>query len=70
MLRINLEALQQIKSSRALALQQLLQLENMRSRPGFDDDAAMPIGSAQEHRQVKEYVAGITRWKRWLDFLI
>lgn len=70
MARVNLEALQQIKSARALAIQQLLQLENMRSRPGFDDDAAMPIGSAQEHRQVKEYVAGITRWKRWLDFLI
>ncbi|MEM8484436.1 MAG: 16S rRNA (cytosine(967)-C(5))-methyltransferase RsmB [Bacteroidota bacterium] len=70
MARVNLEALQQIKSSRALAIQQLLQLEKMRSRPGFDDDASMPISSAQEHRQVKEYVSGITRWKRWLDFLI
>lgn len=59
-----------IKTARSIAVQQLVRLEEERSRPGFDDDDSMQIDSAQEHRQVKEYVAGITRWKRRLDFIL
>ncbi len=70
MAKTRLYALQRIKSARSIAIQQLVHLESEKSRPGFDDDSSMPIDSAQEHRQVKEYVAGITRWKRWLDFIL
>ncbi len=70
MAKIRLYALQKIKTARSIAVQQLVKLEEEQSRPGFDDDPAMFVDSAQEHRQVKEYVAGITRWKRWLDFLL
>ncbi len=59
-----------IKTARSIAVQQLVRMEGEQSRPGFDDDAEMQIESAQEHRQVKEYVSGITRWKRWLDFVL
>ena len=32
-----------------------------------DADASL---DARTRRQVKEYVAGVTRWRRWLDFLL
>ena len=70
MAKVRLFGLRKIKTARSLAIQQLVKLEEERSRPGFDDDPSMVIESAQEHRQVKEYVAGITRWKRWLDFVV
>ncbi len=70
MAKLRLYALQNIKTARSIAIQQLVKLEREESKPGFDDDAVMQIDSAQEHRQVKEYVAGITRWKRWLDFVL
>ena len=70
MAKAKLYKLPQIKSARSIAVQQLVRLEEERSRPGFDDDDMMKIDSAQEHRQVKEYVAGITRWKRRLDFIL
>lgn len=70
MVKAKLYKLPTIKSARSIAVQQLVRLEDEQSRPGFDDDATMSIDSAQDHRQVKEYVAGITRWKRWLDFVL
>ena len=53
--------------ARKIALQQLIRLEEDDAYVSrlSDDDA-----DAREMRQAKEYVAGITRWKRWLDFLL
>ena len=39
-------------------------------RHDFDADVALPGVSGRDHRLVKEYVQGIMRGKRWLDFLI
>ena len=70
MAKVRLWGLQKIKTARSLAVQQLVKLEEDPRQPDFDADPTMVIESAQEHRQVKEYVAGITRWKRWLDFVL
>jgi len=54
-------------SARRIALRHLLRLETDDAYVSrLDDDTA----DAREMRQAKEYVAGITRWKRWLDFLL
>lgn len=68
--KASIQAFKNIKTARSLAIQQMVRIENERGQPNFDADASMPLTSAQDHRQVKEYVAGITRWKRWLDFVL
>ncbi|NBB85511.1 MAG: 16S rRNA (cytosine(967)-C(5))-methyltransferase RsmB [Bacteroidetes bacterium] len=54
-------------SARRIAHRHLLRVEADDAYVGrlADDDA-----DAREVRQAKDYVAGITRWKRWLDFLL
>jgi 16S rRNA (cytosine967-C5)-methyltransferase len=57
--------------ARERALARLLRIEHEGAYVGFaDPDAAGGEGDAREERQAAEYVAGITRQRRWLDFLI
>ena len=56
--------------ARDIALQQLQKLESTPSTPDFDADDSWRIESSRDHRLVTEYVAGITRWRRWLDFIV
>lgn len=58
---------------REAALRILTNLESSPATADFDADAEMQvpvIGDPRDHRLVTEYVAGITRWRRWLDFVI
>lgn len=57
-----------MKSARSTAIDQLIRIASFGA--DFDADRSMPIRSERDHRLVKEYVQGITRWRRWLDFLI
>jgi len=57
--------------ARERALQRLLRIEHEGAYVGFvDTDSAGGEDDAREERQAAEYVAGITRQRRWLDFLI
>ena len=55
-------------SPRRIAVNQLIKLE--RESHTFNSDAALPIRAERDHRLVKEYVQGIMRQRRWLDFII
>ena len=57
-------------SSREAALDRLIRLESILHAPDFDADPVWRIASARDHRLVTEYVAGVTRWRRWLDFIL
>lgn len=58
-------------SARTYALRQLHRIEQEQTYVSLagEDLAVAPL-DAREERQATEYVAGITRWRRWLDFLI
>ena len=57
--------------ARERALARLLRIEHEGAYVGFVDDADAEVeGDAREERQAAEYVAGVTRQRRWLDFLI
>jgi 16S rRNA (cytosine967-C5)-methyltransferase len=57
-------------SNRRAALHQLERIERDQAYVGqLDADVGGQL-DARGRRQVKEYVAGITRWRRWLDFLL
>ncbi|NBB75621.1 MAG: 16S rRNA (cytosine(967)-C(5))-methyltransferase RsmB [Bacteroidetes bacterium] len=58
-------------SSRRAALRQLERIERDQAYIGQleGSDADAPL-DARTRRQVKEYVAGVTRWRRWLDFVL
>ena len=55
-------------SARRLAVETLLTIDA--SRAPFDEVLQSLRAKPDIHRQVVGYVRGITRWKRWLDFLI
>ena len=57
-------------SNRQAVLQQLERIERDRAYVGHLDADVGGALDARGRRQVKEYVAGITRWRRWLDFLL
>lgn len=56
-------------SAREQALDELLRVEADRTFVGL---GVGKVGELDERtrRQVREYVAGVTRWRRWLDYLI
>lgn len=54
-------------SARARAVRQLLRIEEDAAYVGFAGEAAEDARAA---RQTTDYVAGVTRWRRWLDFLL
>jgi 16S rRNA (cytosine967-C5)-methyltransferase len=57
--------------ARERALHRLLRIEHEGAYIGFGDGERVEgEGDAREERQAAEYVAGITRQRRWLDFLI
>ena len=56
------------KNARSIAVDQLLQVDSIRHQ--FDSDDSIPIKAERDHRLVKEYVQGVLRWKRKLDFLL
>ena len=56
-------------SAREIAIRHLQKLEAS-AAPNFDADDSWHIDSGRDHRLVTEYVAGITRWRRWLDFVV
>jgi 16S rRNA (cytosine967-C5)-methyltransferase len=57
--------------ARERALVRLLRIEHEGAYVGFvDGEDSGGEGDAREERQAAEYVAGITRQRRWLDFLI
>ncbi|MEM9667173.1 MAG: transcription antitermination factor NusB, partial [Bacteroidota bacterium] len=53
-------------SARAAAVDHLLRIEVSHAHVARLDAGLPP----REERQVTEYVAGVTRWRRWLDFLL
>ena len=55
-------------TAREIAIEQLLKLDAAHAH--FNTDDTLPVQAEREHRMVKEYVQGIMRWKRWLDFVI
>lgn len=55
--------------ARLLALDRLLRIEGDGAYAGLVDGGDLG-GDAREARQASEYVAGVTRQRRWLDFLI
>lgn len=55
------------KTARQYAFARLLAIEADQAFSGF---AAARADDAREERLAHEYVAGVTRWRRWLDFLI
>ncbi len=58
------------RSPRHAALHQLERVERDQAYVGqLDTDLGGQLDS-RERRQVKEYVAGVTRWRRWLDSLL
>lgn len=54
-------------SARSIAVRQLLRIEEEGAFVGFMDSES--DGDERTDRQATEYVAGVTRWRRWLDFL-
>lgn len=58
----------EIKSPRQIAVYQLIQLD--KESLAFNSDASLPIRAERDHRLVKEFVQGIMRQRRWLDFII
>ncbi|MEX1055317.1 MAG: transcription antitermination factor NusB, partial [Rhodothermales bacterium] len=52
---------------RAEALRRLLRIEEAGAYIGVDDEKS---GGGREARQALEYVAGVTRWRRYLDFVL
>ena len=57
-------------SARHVAVLHLDRIEAAGAYVGLvESDADLDL-DAREERQVREYVAGVTRWRRWLDFLI
>lgn len=56
-------------STRRAALHRLERIERDQAFIGRAADAD-DLPDARTRRQVKEYVAGVTRWRRWLDFLL
>lgn len=56
-------------SARALALARLLRIEGEGAYAGLVDGNTAD-GDPREERLASEYVAGVTRQRRWLDFLI
>lgn len=57
-------------SARSAALRQLDRIELEGAFIGLSADGEAEEMDAREERQALEYVAGVTRWRRWLDFLI
>lgn len=57
-----------ISPSRREALRQLERVEQDRAFASLVDQEEEL--DRQSQRQVREYVAGVTRWKRWLDYLL
>lgn len=56
------------QSARYRAIQQLNRIEEHGAYIGLEDAEGQE--DARAHRQTKEYVAGITRWRRRLDFIL
>ncbi|MEM1095668.1 MAG: 16S rRNA (cytosine(967)-C(5))-methyltransferase RsmB [Bacteroidota bacterium] len=54
-------------AERREAVRQLLRIDQDRAYVGRLDAEAL---DARGQRQVREYVAGVTRWRRWFDFLL
>ena len=58
-----------IRTARAAAVRELGRIEQEGAFIGLTDSEG-PALDAREERQAREYVAGVTRWRRWLDFLL
>ncbi|MDX1545413.1 MAG: 16S rRNA (cytosine(967)-C(5))-methyltransferase RsmB [Rhodothermales bacterium] len=58
-----------LHSARARAVEQLQRIEVDRAFVGFAGEGEAPL-DARAERQLREYVAGVTRWRRRLDFLL
>ncbi len=56
------------ETARALAVERLLRIEEEGAYVGLED--AGEAADAREARQATEYVAGVTRHRRWLDFVL
>jgi len=56
-------------STRERAVQQLNQIEFQGATIADVSELATST-DARDHRQILEYVAGVTRWRRWLDFIL
>jgi len=59
----------EVDQSRVEAVRQLVRVEQDSAYVGRMRSAGQE-GDAQTDRQVTDYVAGVTRWKRWLDRLL
>jgi 16S rRNA (cytosine967-C5)-methyltransferase len=57
-------------SARAYALRQLLRIEEEGAFRGLAGGEADAVVDAREERQATEYVSGVTRWRRRLDFVL
>ncbi|MEX2399440.1 MAG: 16S rRNA (cytosine(967)-C(5))-methyltransferase RsmB [Rhodothermales bacterium] len=57
-----------VSEAREAAFARLMRIEGSGAFIGLDDDEMATGGRLQ--RQSMEYVAGITRWRRWLDYLL
>lgn len=57
-----------LSPARVAAIEQLNRIEVGGAYIGTGPEAG--LSDAREERLAKEYVAGITRWRRWLDFLL
>lgn len=62
------EKIKEEPSPRLIAVNQLLQLD--RASRSFYSDETLPIRAQRDHRLVKEYIQGIMRQRRWLDFVL
>ena len=58
-----------LHTARARAVEQLQRIEIDQAFVGLAGDAEAPL-DARGERQVREYVAGVTRWRRRIDFLL
>jgi 16S rRNA (cytosine967-C5)-methyltransferase len=58
-----------VSASRREALRQLERIEMDEAYVGLIDQEDEDL-DRRERRQVREYVAGVTRWRRWLDFVL
>ena len=56
-------------TARAAAVRELGRIEQEGAFIGLTGDEDLVL-DAREERQAREYVAGVTRWRRWLDFLL
>ena len=59
-----------IPTARQLAVEQLNRIELGGAYVGLVGGEGLDVLDPRGERQVTEYVAGVTRWRRWLDFLI